>query len=199
MAKTILMKYFVNTWYNVFFVLHYPFFSVDVTLSVSLELFSLDRIALSTTPGMMQVVCGSWFRWLVSRIRSCADKLGGGWEWDEVQRTAKLYEDDGHGNDVGLRRLLPAAVIMAARALLPQTSRRWMTNKRGARRNYSQPWVVSRYCYGIPSPLLHRYDLQQVSLRRTWQALSPACLRILSPLRSEGNRWASKQLINETI
>ena len=74
------MKYFVNTWYNVFFVLHYPFFSVDVTLSVSLELFSLDRIALSTTPGMMQVVCGSWFRWLVSRIRSCADKLGGGWE-----------------------------------------------------------------------------------------------------------------------
>ena len=33
-------------------------------------------------------------------IRSCADKLGGGWERDE-QRTAKRYDDDGDGKDVG--------------------------------------------------------------------------------------------------
>ena len=45
----------------------------------------------------MQVVSGSWIRWLVSRIRSGADKLGDGWERDQVQRTAKRYDDDGHG------------------------------------------------------------------------------------------------------
>ena len=38
----------------------------------------------------------------------------------KVQRTAKRYEDDGHGKDVGLRPLLIAAVIMVARALPPQ-------------------------------------------------------------------------------
>ena len=48
----------------------------------------------------MQVDCGSWTRWLVTRIRCCAVKLGGGWERDEVQQTTKLYDDDSHGKDV---------------------------------------------------------------------------------------------------
>ena len=78
---------------------------------------------VSTTPERMQVVCGSWIRWLVSRIRICVDKLGGGWERDNLQRTAKRYGDDGHGKGVGLRLLLLAAVIMSARSLPPQTNR----------------------------------------------------------------------------
>ena len=53
-------------------------------------------------------MCGPWTRWLI-RIRSCADKLGNGWEKEKVQRTAKRYDDDGHGKDVGLRLLLLAA------------------------------------------------------------------------------------------
>ena len=57
----------------------------------------------STTPGRMRVDCDSLIRWLVNRSRSCADKLGGGWERDTVQRTTKRYDDDGHGRDVGLR------------------------------------------------------------------------------------------------
>ena len=43
-----------------------------------------------------------------------------------VQRTAKRYDDDGHGKDVGLRLLLLlllASAIMAVRALPPQTDR----------------------------------------------------------------------------
>ena len=42
----------------------------------------------STAPGKMQLDCGSWIRWLLSRIRSCADKLGGVWKRDELQRAA---------------------------------------------------------------------------------------------------------------
>ena len=38
----------------------------------------------------------------------------------KVQRTAKRYDDDGRGKDVGLRLLLLAAVIVAARALPPE-------------------------------------------------------------------------------
>ena len=60
----------------------------------------------------------------MSRTRSCAGKLGGGWERDEVQRTAKRYDNDVHGKDVGLRLLLLAAVIAAAKALPPQTELR---------------------------------------------------------------------------
>ena len=77
----------------------------------------------STTTGRMQVVCGSCIRWLVSRTSSCADKLGGDWGRDEVQRTTKRYDDDGHVKDVWLRLLLLAAVMVAARALPPQTNR----------------------------------------------------------------------------
>ena len=75
----------------------------------------------------MEVYCGSWIRWLVSRIKSCADKLEGGRERDAVQRTAKRYDDRSDGEDVGVRLLLLAAVMMAARALPPQTNRRRMT------------------------------------------------------------------------
>ena len=35
--------------------------------------------------------------WMVRRMRSCADKLDGGWERDEAQQTAKRYDDDGYG------------------------------------------------------------------------------------------------------
>ena len=48
----------------------------------------------------------------LSGIRSCADKLGGGWERDKVQRTAKRYDDDGHGKGVRFRLFLLAAVAM---------------------------------------------------------------------------------------
>ena len=63
----------------------------------------------------------------------------------KVQRTAKRYDDDGDGNDVGLRLLLLAAVTMAARALPPQTSRRRMTKKIGTGRTLSQLFIVQRY------------------------------------------------------
>ena len=70
----------------------------------------------------------------LSGIRSCADKLGGGWERDKVQRTTTHYDDDGDGKDVGLGLMLLAAVIMAAKALPPQPNRRPMTKekRRGA-------------------------------------------------------------------
>ena len=160
-ANTIVLTTcFVNT---MFFVLYYLLLSVDVVLRVYLELFSLG-IALqhcsSTTPGRMQVGYGPWIRWLVSRIRSCADKLGGGWERDKAERTAKLYDDDGHGIDVGLRLLPLAAVIMAARVLPPQTNRRRMTKKRGTRgeNTHSQLCVVKRY--GAP---LCAFNLLRIS------------------------------------
>ena len=47
----------------------------------------------------------------------------------QVQRTVKRYDDDGHGDNVGLRLLLLAAVILVARALPPQTNRRRMTKR----------------------------------------------------------------------
>ena len=81
----------------------------------------------SASPGKRQVDCGSGIQRLIRRIRDCAEKLGGGWERDKAERTAKLYDDDGHGIDVGLRLLPLAAVIMAARVLPPQTNRRRMT------------------------------------------------------------------------
>ena len=84
----------------------------------------------STTTGRMQVVCGSCIRWLVSRTSSCADKLGGDWGRDEVQRTTKRYDDDGRVKDVWLRLLLLAAVMVAARALPPQTNRQTPNDKK---------------------------------------------------------------------
>ena len=83
----------------------------------------------------MQVDYSSVIRWLVSRISSCVEKLGGGWELDKVQRTAKLYDDDGVGKYVGLTLLLLAAVIVAARE---QTNSRRMAKKRGTGPKYSQ-------------------------------------------------------------
>ena len=58
------------------------------------------------------------------RIRSCVDTLGDAWERDKVERTAKHYDDDDHGKYVELRLLPLASVILAARALPPQTNRR---------------------------------------------------------------------------
>ena len=75
-----------------------------------------------------------------------------------MQRTAKLYDDDGHGEHVGLRLLLLVAVSMTARALSPQTNRRRMTKKRGAGRNTRSSgmrkdaeldFVLSSCCYLI--------------------------------------------------
>ena len=119
--------------------LYYLLLSVDVVLRIFLELFSLD-VSLEmycTAPGRMQRVCGSCIRWLVSRIRSCVDKLGGGWERDQVQRTAKRYDDEGRGIGAGLRLLLHAAVIVGAKMLPPQTNRQTSNDKkrRGAVRN----------------------------------------------------------------
>ena len=86
----------------------------------------------------MHVVGGLWIRWLVSKIRSCADELGCGWERNKVQRTAKRYDDDGHGEDVGLRLLLLAAVIMAVRALPPQMNRRRMAEEKRHGNDYTR-------------------------------------------------------------
>ena len=56
---------------------------------------------------------------MAGRIISCANKLGGGWEREKVQQEAKRYADDGHSKGIGLRLLMLAAVIMAAKALPP--------------------------------------------------------------------------------
>ena len=64
------------------------------------------QCTVSTTPGKMKVDCGSWIPWLVRRIRSCADKLQGGWKRDTVSRTAKRYDDDDDDKYVALRLLL---------------------------------------------------------------------------------------------
>ena len=61
--------------------------------------------------------------------RSCANKLGGGWEREKAQRAAKCYDDSGHIKVIGLRLLLLAAVIMTAKALSPQTNIRRMTRR----------------------------------------------------------------------
>ena len=61
--------------------------------------------------------------------RSCANKFGGGWEREKVQRAAKRYDDDGHSKVSGLKLLLLVAVIMAAKALPPQTNIRQMTKR----------------------------------------------------------------------
>ena len=69
---------------------------------------------------------GSWIRWQVSRIRSCADKLEGGRERDPKysERPSATAAMTVTANKLGLRLLLLlAAVVMAARALPPQTSR----------------------------------------------------------------------------
>ena len=91
----------------------------------------------------MQLDCGSWIRWLVSRIKSCADKLRGGWERDEVRRTAKRYDDDGHGKYLGLRLSLLVVVVVVEKSVLPpQRDKRRMTKNRGTGRKYSQLCVV---------------------------------------------------------
>ena len=69
---------------------------------------------------------------MVSRIISRANKLGGGWERDQVQRAAKRYDDDGHGKYIGSRLLLLAAVIMAARA--PPPTKEQTSNHKDKRR-----------------------------------------------------------------
>ena len=62
-----------------------------------------------------------WIPWVVGRKISCANKLGGGWEREKVQRAAKRYGDHVHGISIGSRLPLLAA-IMAARAPPPQTT-----------------------------------------------------------------------------
>ena len=93
----------------------------------------------------MQPDCSSWVRWLVNSNRSCADKLGGGWEKYELQRTTKRYVEDGPGEDVELRLLLLVLVILAARALPPHTNRRRRTKKGGTGRKYPRLCVMSGY------------------------------------------------------
>ena len=47
----------------------------------------------------------------------------------ELKRANKRYDDDGHSKVDGWRVLLLAAVIMAAKALPPQTNMRQMTKR----------------------------------------------------------------------
>ena len=87
----------------VFLIISPPSLSVDVALRASLELCPEDIELQYYTPGWMQADCGWWIRWLVSRIRSSADKLGRGREIYTVwQRTVKRNDDDGDSKDVGL-------------------------------------------------------------------------------------------------
>lgn len=59
-------------------------------------------------------------RWPGGRIIICVDKLGSSWERDQVQRTAKHYDDDdGHGKEVELRLWLLAAVRYYGGEALP--------------------------------------------------------------------------------
>ena len=46
---------------------------------------------------------------------------------NKVQRASKRYDDDGHSKVIGLKLLLLAAVITAAKALPPQPNMRQMT------------------------------------------------------------------------
>ena len=55
--------------------------------------------------------------------RSCANKLGGGWEREKVQRAAKRNEDDDYSKAIGLRLLLRPVVTMAANVLPSQTTK----------------------------------------------------------------------------
>ena len=112
-----------------FCVLHHLLLSVDVVLCVSVLYSPVLHYTHSSTPGRMQVVCGSWICWLFRRIRSGAVKLGGGWEKDNVQRMAKCYDDAGHSKYVGLRLLLLDAVIMTVRALPPLTNSQTWNDK----------------------------------------------------------------------
>ena len=52
--------------------------------------------------------------------RSRAKELGGGWEREKLQRTAKRYGYDGHGKKVRLRLLLLAAVVYGGESAHPQ-------------------------------------------------------------------------------
>ena len=60
--------------------------------------------------------------------RSCGNKLGGGWERDKVHRAAKRHDDGGHIKVNGLRLLLLAVAIMAAKTP-PQTNTRQTTKR----------------------------------------------------------------------
>ena len=69
--------------------LHAVSLSADVVRCVTLDhiiwylvpvLHYMTMFMYSITRGRMKSVCGSWIRWLVSRIRSGADQLRGDWE-----------------------------------------------------------------------------------------------------------------------
>ena len=81
-------------------------------------------------PGRTQVDGVWWIRLLIETnnySRSCAKKLGGGWERDKAQRAAKRYDDDRHSKYMSLRLLLLYAVVVEAKALPLQTNLRYMT------------------------------------------------------------------------
>ena len=85
---------------------------------------------VSLTPGRIQVDAVDGFGCLSEEIiagkaaQAVRRRLG-----NEVQRVAKRYDNDRHSKVIGLRLLLLAAVIMAAKALPPQTNIRQMTKR----------------------------------------------------------------------
>ena len=50
--------------------------------------------------------------------KSCANKLGGGWEGEKAHRAAKRYHVD--SKEIGSTLLLLAPVVIAAKSLHPQ-------------------------------------------------------------------------------
>ena len=116
-------------------------------LCISKTVYFRYCTTVCTTPRTIQVNCGSWIPWLVSRIRCLADKLRGGRE-DLLcsERSTNRYDDDTVTAKVlGWHCWSFAVVILAARALPQQTNRRRMAQKRGTRRKYSQFSVAQRY------------------------------------------------------
>ena len=127
---------------------------------------NIDGGSLSDSPGIWEDSsrCSWWIRLLIGRnnySRSCAKKLGGGWEREKVKRTTKRYDDDGHSKVIGLRlMLLAAAVIVAAKPPRPPKET-YAKRKRyysvGTGRKYSQLCVVwnrmDTKLYGAFSPL----------------------------------------------
>ena len=73
----------------------------------------------------MHVAAGDGSRWLVGRKRSCASKSWGGWE-REINNSGRpsATTTTVTSEYIGLRLLLLAAGVMAAKAWPPQTNGR---------------------------------------------------------------------------
>ena len=92
--------------------------SANVFLCLPLESFPLDiaLTAVSITPGMQQIDCDSWIRWLWSVVEATLTSYeAAGKDIKHSERPTKRYDDDGHAKDVGLRVLLLCLLLILRR------------------------------------------------------------------------------------